>query len=68
MVELTLRQPLTVGELAEACGLTVAMTSGHLRLLERCGIFTAARKGRFRYYTAAKPCLAVFIECIRESL
>lgn len=68
MLELALRHPLTVGELADACGLKVAVTSGHLRLLERCGIFAATRKGRFRYYTAAKPCLAVFIDCIRNNL
>jgi DNA-binding transcriptional ArsR family regulator len=68
MVELILDQPRAVGELATACGLTVAVTSGHLRLLERCGLLVGTREGRHRYYAAGKPCLAGFIRCIREEI
>ena len=65
MVEIILRGPITVGELAEACHLTVPVTSGHLRLLERCGLLNATREGRHRYYSPARPCLAGLIDCVR---
>ncbi|MCY2937469.1 MAG: metalloregulator ArsR/SmtB family transcription factor [Planctomycetota bacterium] len=65
MVELVLRQPTPVGELAKACGLTVPATSGHLRLLEHCGLLLATRVGRQRFYSPARPCLAAIIDCIR---
>ena len=55
MVETILRGPITVGDLAETCGLTVPVTSGHLRLLERCGLLVATREGRHRYYSPPGP-------------
>ncbi len=66
MVETILRGPITVGDLAETCGLTVPVTSGHLRLLERCGLLVATREGRHRYYSSARACLAGLIDCVRH--
>jgi len=67
MVETLLRGPITVGDLAETCGLTVPVTSGHLRLLERCGLLKATREGRHRYYSPARPCLAGLMDCVRHA-
>jgi len=66
MVETILHGPITVGDLAEACGLTVPVTSGHLRLLERCGLLNATREGRHRFYSPARPCLAGLMDCVRH--
>ena len=40
IVQMLLRGPYTVGELAEACGIASHMASQHLRLMQRCGLLT----------------------------
>lgn len=56
----------TVGELAEACGIPSSVTSGHLRLLQRCGMLAPQREGRSVYYRVTEPCLGKFMTCLRE--
>ena len=66
MVEMLLRGRYTVGELAEACSISSPMASGHLRLLQRCGLLVHRREGREVYYRAAQPCLRDIIACVRK--
>jgi DNA-binding transcriptional ArsR family regulator len=66
IVDLLLRGRHTVGELAEACGVPSPIASGHLRLLQRCGLLAAERDGRNVYYTVADPCLRKLMACVRE--
>ncbi len=64
LVQRLLVHRYTVGELAEACDLSPAMTSGHLRLMQRCGILTLQRDSRHVYYSIAEPCLHDLMACI----
>lgn len=56
--------PITVGELAEACGLSQPQTSEHLRLMQRCGFLKSERQGREVYYEVCEPHLEKFMACI----
>jgi ArsR family transcriptional regulator, zinc-responsive transcriptional repressor len=66
IVELLLRDRYTVGQLAEACSIPSPMASGHLRLLQRCGLLSQEREGRNVYYRVAEPCLRDIVNCIRK--
>ena len=66
MAELLLKDRYTVGELAAECGLQSAVASGHLRLLQRCGLLAPERDGKNVYYRSADPCLKKILACIRE--
>jgi DNA-binding transcriptional ArsR family regulator len=66
MVDMLLRGRYTVGELAEACSISSPMASGHLRLLERCGLLDHRREGREVFYRVAQPCLRDIISCVRK--
>jgi len=66
MIEMLLRDRYTVGELAEACDIPSPMASGHLRLMQRCGLLNQERDGRNVYYCVAEPCLGDFLACIRK--
>lgn len=66
MVQLMLQGQYTVGELAEACELPSHMASEHLRLMQRCGFLTAAKNGRFVYYSVAEPHLGNIMACIES--
>lgn len=66
MVEMLLHDRYTVGELAQACDIPSAMASGHLRLMQRCGLLSQERDGRNVYYRVSEPCLADFLGCIRK--
>lgn len=57
-------KPITVGELAEACGLSQPQTSEHLRLMQRCGFLKSERQGREVYYEVCEPHLEKFMACI----
>ena len=64
MVEQIIRHKMTVGELAEECGLAQAVASGHLRLLQRCGLLRPEREGRSVTYVVADPCLKKIMACV----
>lgn len=66
MVEMLLKDRYTVGELAEACDIPSPMASGHLRLMQRCGMLSQERDGRHVYYRIAEPCLKDIIACIQK--
>ena len=66
IVEMLLNDRYTVGELAEACAISSNIASGHLRLMQRCGMLGSEREGRNIYYTIAEPCLKDFMTCIRK--
>ncbi len=66
IVEMLLQSRYTVGELAEACDIPSNIASGHLRLMQRCGMLTPEREGRSVYYRIADPCLKKIMQCIRD--
>jgi DNA-binding transcriptional ArsR family regulator len=66
MVELLLAKRHTVAELADACGIASPVASGHLRLMQRCGLLRQERSGRNIFYRSAQPCLLEFISCIQR--
>jgi DNA-binding transcriptional ArsR family regulator len=66
MVEMLLQGRYTVGELAVACDIPSAQASGHLRLLQHCGLLQQEREGREVYYRVMQPCLSDILHCIRE--
>ncbi|MBL8824446.1 MAG: winged helix-turn-helix transcriptional regulator [Planctomycetia bacterium] len=66
IVEMLLQKRYTVGELADACEITSSIASGHLRLMQRCGLLLPDRDGRHVCYRIADPCLKKIMNCIRE--
>jgi DNA-binding transcriptional ArsR family regulator len=66
MVEMLLDDRYTVGELAKSCGIASPVASGHLRLMQRCGLLAQQREGRRIYYRVCEPCLKDFLICVRK--
>ena len=66
MVEMLLKDRYTVGALAGKCDIPSNVASGHLRLMQRCGMLAAERDGRSVYYRVTDPCLKKLMECVRE--
>lgn len=66
MVELLLERGLNVNELAEACRVTQPVASTHLRLLQRCRLFAAERRGKSVFYHVAEPGVADLLNLIRR--
>ena len=64
MVQMLLRGKYAVGDLAEACDIPSHMASEHLRLMQRCGLLTAGKDGRFVYYSIAEPHLEGIMSCV----
>lgn len=64
MVQMLLRGKYAVGDLAEACEIASHMASEHLRLMQRCGLLTAQKDGRFVYYSIAEPHLENILSCV----
>ena len=64
IVEMLLADSYTVGQLAAACGIASHVASGHLRLMEHCGLLVQHREGRKIYYRVCEPCLQEFLACI----
>lgn len=67
MVQMLLAGRYTVGQLAEACGIASPTASGHLRLLERCGLLRHERQRREVFYRVAQPCLREIVACIQHT-
>jgi ArsR family transcriptional regulator, zinc-responsive transcriptional repressor len=66
MIQMLLHDRYTVGQLAQACGIASPMASGHLRLLQRCGLLNQERVGREVFYHVARPCLGEIINGLEE--
>ena len=66
MVQLMLREELTVGKLAEACGIHSHVASEHLRMMQHCGLLARRQDGRRIYYQVAEPTLARIMGCIES--
>lgn len=65
-VQLLLKGRYTVGELAADAGVPDNVASDHLRLMQRCGLFTSQRVGRRVYYQVAEPHLARIMQCVES--
>ena len=66
MVQLMLREELTVGELARACEIPSNMASEHLRMMQHCGLLARRQDGRRIYYQVAEPTLVRILDCIES--
>ncbi len=66
MVQMLLQGEYSVGELAEACKLSTAMASEHLRLMQRCGFLTSERDGRKVFYRVTEPHLKSILKCVED--
>ncbi len=66
LVQLLLQGEFPVGQLAEACELPSAMTSEHLRLMQRCGLLESEKRGRRVFYRVADPHLKPILKCIED--
>jgi DNA-binding transcriptional ArsR family regulator len=64
IVEMLLRGRFTVGELAEACGISNNVASEHLRLMQRCEILKKEKDGRRAYYGITEPPPAGILACV----
>jgi DNA-binding transcriptional ArsR family regulator len=64
MVQMLLRGPYIVGELADACGIPSHVASEHLRLMQRSGLLTRRKEGRKAYYQIAQTRLVPMMACI----
>lgn len=64
MIQMLLAGSYTVGELAQACDLPLAMASDHLRLMQRCGLLAGERDGRKVFYRVTEPHLKNILHCI----
>jgi DNA-binding transcriptional ArsR family regulator len=66
IVHLLLTGRHTVGDLAQACGISSAAASGHLRILADRGLLDPQREGQQVYYEVAEPGLAGIMQCIES--
>jgi ArsR family transcriptional regulator, zinc-responsive transcriptional repressor len=66
MVQLMLHGELTVGQLAEACGIPSHMASEHLRMMQHCGLLVRRQAGRRIYYQVAEPTVERLMDCIER--
>ncbi|MFH1357787.1 MAG: metalloregulator ArsR/SmtB family transcription factor [bacterium] len=66
MIQLLLKDTYTVSELAVLCAVPQNVASEHLKLLERCGLFTNERIGNKVFYTVSEPLLENFMQCIEN--
>jgi ArsR family transcriptional regulator, zinc-responsive transcriptional repressor len=64
IVQMLLQADFTVGQLAEACEIPSHMASEHLRLMQRCGLLAAEKRGRQRFYRIAEEHLANIMACV----
>jgi ArsR family transcriptional regulator, zinc-responsive transcriptional repressor len=66
MVQLMLQGRFTVGELAEACQIPSHVASGHLRMMQHCGLLARRRDGRRTYYEVSEPTVERLMNCIER--
>lgn len=59
---------LTVGEVAERCGLKASTASEHLSLLRRGGLVVARKEGRQVFYRADGPAMAGRLSALQAYL
>ncbi|MGN9796289.1 ArsR/SmtB family transcription factor [Streptomyces sp. OZ13] len=59
---------LTVGEIAERCGLKPSTTSEHLTLLRRGGLVLSRKEGKQVFYRADGPTMAHRLDALEEYL
>lgn len=62
---LDIRQPRTVGEIADELGIAHAACSQHLNLMRVHGLVERVRNGRESLYRVADPRAIVILNCIR---
>lgn len=64
MVQMLLENELTVGALAEGCGIQSHMASEHLRMMKDRGLLASRREGRCTYYRVVEPGLMSIMGCV----
>jgi ArsR family transcriptional regulator len=66
IVELLIREQLSVSDLAEAIEMPQASVSQHLNLLRSNGIVEGERRGQKVFYTVVSPQAHSMIKCLRK--
>jgi len=66
IIDLLMRDKLSVGQLAEIMNQPQAAISGHLSQLKARGVVQATREGRSCYYHVIHPSAKNVIRCIRK--
>jgi len=66
VIHLLLAEELSVGDLAERCGLAQSVMSEHLTLLKRQGMLSSRKEGRRVFYFVQEPSLTSIINCIEK--
>lgn len=67
IVDILMQGELSVGEIAELCGVKPHQVCEHLRLMQGCGYLTSTRSARSVYYRIVSPNLPALIGCIRSN-
>ena len=67
MIQMLLKGKYTVGELAEACGISSPAASGHLRILKDRGMLDSERDGRTVLYHVIQPGLEGIMGCVEKN-
>lgn len=66
IIQLLLAKEVTVGEIAQHCGIAQNAASTHLKLLERCGLLSSKRLGRSIIYEVIEKHLKDIMSCIEK--
>lgn len=66
MIQLMLEGEHTVGELAESCGVSSPVASGHLGLMRDKGLLGQKRRGRRVYYHVSQRALEGILDCVER--
>ena len=67
IVDILIQGQVSVGTIAELCGLPPNQASEHLRLMKGCGLLDSVREGRVVYYKVANPSLPGLLACVRST-
>jgi DNA-binding transcriptional ArsR family regulator len=66
MIDLLLREELSVGEIAAACGILQNVASEHLKLMHRKGFLRLFKRGRKVFYAIQETALTSIMMCIEK--
>jgi len=61
-------RPLTVGEVADCCGVHLSGVSRHLGVLHRAGLVSVSRKGREAHYSLNREVLTRELRALADAL
>lgn len=66
MIQLLLKNKLTVGQIARECNMQPHVASEHLRIMKDRQLFESEKKGREVFYTVKEKALSNILKCIEN--